>query len=304
VPGPAAEFHNGLSRGSAPGRAFGDPVADPGSAVVKVIEVEATNDRSFAVDEHEEDADTSVLLVKQRLVMFSKIRVELVAAVGQRPREVGAILVLELEHRVQMSAGQALKLGHAPKVSGNSERAAQTSALSPVERSGQGLPLAVAGSAGQESRSEVPRSLEATTVGSRPMAGLTPYIHFPGTARAALSFYAQVFGGTAELHTFAEFSRSDGPADAIAHGLLLDAPVALYGADVAGDEPVFRAQGLMLSLLGTADPETLRTWFNRLAEGGTVVDDLKQRPWGAFDGQVIDRYDLHWLIGFETDPDA
>lgn len=30
----------------------------------------------------------------------------------------------------------------------------------------------------------------------------------------------------------------------------------------------------MLSLLGTADPSTLRTWFSRLSEGGQVVDDL------------------------------
>jgi PhnB protein len=26
---------------------------------------------------------------------------------------------------------------------------------------------------------------------------------------------------------------------------------------------------------------------------------LQVRPWGASDGQVIDRYGLHWLIGFE-----
>ena len=32
-----------------------------------------------------------------------------------------------------------------------------------------------------------------------------------------------------------------------------------------------------------------------------VVDDLQKRPWGASDGQVIDRYGRHWLIGFETD---
>ena len=30
-----------------------------------------------------------------------------------------------------------------------------------------------------------------------------------------------------------------------------------------------------------------------------MIDDLQQRPWGAFDGQVVDRYGLHWLIGFE-----
>jgi PhnB protein len=127
----------------------------------------------------------------------------------------------------------------------------------------------------------------------------TPYIHFPGTAREALCFYADVFGATAQLHTYAEFQRSDGPADAIAHGLLHGGPVALYGADAGEGGQPFQAQGLMMSLLGTADPDTLRAWFTRLSDGGTVVDDLQERPWGASDGQVIDRFGIHWLIGFE-----
>jgi PhnB protein len=128
-----------------------------------------------------------------------------------------------------------------------------------------------------------------------------PYLHFPGTAREALTFYGDVFGCSVELHTFAEFNRTDGPADAIAHGYLAQGPVVLFGSDVAGDQPPFRSEGLMLSLLGTADPATLRSWFSSLAKGGQVVDDLQKRPWGASDGQVIDRYGLHWLIGFEGD---
>jgi PhnB protein len=142
-------------------------------------------------------------------------------------------------------------------------------------------------------------SLDRNTI--RGMAGLTPYFHFQGTAREALSFYAGVFGGATQLHTFSEFGRSDGPADAIAHGYLTDTPVALFASDVAAEEPAFHAQGLMLSLLGTAEPDTLRRWFAALAEGGQVVDDLQERPWGASDGQVIDRYGLHWLIGFERE---
>jgi PhnB protein len=131
------------------------------------------------------------------------------------------------------------------------------------------------------------------------VAAPTPYLFFAGDAREALAFYAGVFGGELQLHTFAEFGRTDGAADAIAHGYLADGPVALYASDVAGGEPAFRAQGLMLSLLGTADAGTLRAWFARLAEGGTVVDDLQERAWGASDGQVIDRYGVHWLIGFQ-----
>lgn len=136
------------------------------------------------------------------------------------------------------------------------------------------------------------------------MPGPTPYINFQGMARAALSFYADVFGGTPQLHTYAEFGRTDGPADAVAHGYLVGSPIALFASDAAGEQPAFLAQGLMLSLLGTADAVTMRVWFAHLAEGGNVVDDLQKRPWGTFDGQVIDRYGLHWLIGFEDDADA
>ena len=48
----------------------------------------------------------------------------------------------------------------------------------------------------------------------------------------------------------------------------------------------------------------MRGWFARLAQEGQVVDDLQERPWGAFHGQVIDRYTIHWLIGFAADATA
>jgi len=131
------------------------------------------------------------------------------------------------------------------------------------------------------------------------MTDPTPYLHLPGTAREALTFYGEVFGCGVQLHTLEEFGRTDGPAEAIAHGYLVDGPVSLFAADAMGDQPSFRCEGMMLSLLGTASPATLRAWFGRLAEGGRVVDELQTRPWGASDGQVIDRHGLHWLIGFE-----
>jgi PhnB protein len=129
--------------------------------------------------------------------------------------------------------------------------------------------------------------------------GITPYLHLPGTAREALEFYASVFGGTTELHTYAEFGRTDGPTGAIAHGQLVDGPFELFAADAAEGEPSFEAEGLMLALLGSADPASLTRWFEALSEGGTVIDPLQEREWGATDGQVRDCYGLHWLIGFE-----
>ncbi|GAA0985284.1 hypothetical protein ENKNEFLB_02425 [Nocardioides aquaticus] len=136
------------------------------------------------------------------------------------------------------------------------------------------------------------------------MTAPTPYLTFPGTARDALAFYGDVFGCSVQVHTFSEMSRTDGPDDAVAHGYLTGGPVALFAADAASDERAFRAEGLLFSLLGTAPAATLRQWFSDLSAGGRVVDALQQRPWGAWDGQVVDRHGLTWLIGFEDDPDA
>jgi PhnB protein len=131
------------------------------------------------------------------------------------------------------------------------------------------------------------------------MTGIAPYFHFAGRAREALEFYAGVFGGTVTVNTFGEFGRTDGPADAVAHGVLVGSPVNLFAADAGDGEDTLAVSGLMFSLLGTAAPDELTRWFRALAEGGTVVDDLQRREWGASDGQVRDRYGVLWLIGFE-----
>ena len=130
------------------------------------------------------------------------------------------------------------------------------------------------------------------------MSGIVLYVTFPGTTRQALEHYASIFGGSVALHTLKEFGRTDGPPDAIAHGEL-SGPVQLAGSDAVGSDTGFRMAGVSLSLLGTAEPQTLREWFDRLAEGGRVLDPLQVRPWGATDGQVEDRYGLRWLIGYE-----
>ncbi|MHA7209992.1 VOC family protein [Arthrobacter sp. MDT1-65] len=130
------------------------------------------------------------------------------------------------------------------------------------------------------------------------MAAPLVYVSFPGIAREALGFYADVFGGELTLHSYQDFGRTDGPPDAVAHGVL-DGVVALAGSDAAAGERAVRVEGLLLSLLGTAEPAILHAWFDRLSVGGSGIDPLSPRPWGASDGQVTDRYGLRWLLGYE-----
>lgn len=140
---------------------------------------------------------------------------------------------------------------------------------------------------------------ESSTQQQKPEAPLV-YISFPGTAKEALGFYAAVFGGSLSLFTYAEFGRTDGPADAIAHGELRGV-VSLAGSDTPAGEKSVRLEGFMLSLLGTAEPAILHEWFEKLSIGGTVLDPLSPKPWGASDGQVEDLHGLRWLIGYEPE---
>lgn len=130
------------------------------------------------------------------------------------------------------------------------------------------------------------------------MTRITPNILLPGTAREALEHYHGVFGGELELHTYADFGRTDGPGDSIAHGMLTG-PVSLFAADAGAADDAFSSTGLMFALLGAAEPSVLHEWVDALADGGRILDPLQMREWGASDGQVRDRYGVTWLIGYE-----
>lgn len=133
------------------------------------------------------------------------------------------------------------------------------------------------------------------------MTGVAPYLSFAAEAREALQFYQSVFGGEVGVNTYAEFGRDDGPADAVAHGMLRG-PVTLFASDAApGEHAVssMRDSGVLLSLLGTAPAAEMERWFAALSEGGIVDDPLQERPWGAHDGRVTDRFGVTWLIGYE-----
>lgn len=132
------------------------------------------------------------------------------------------------------------------------------------------------------------------------MSGLVPCLYFPGNAADALGFYRDVFGGELSLFTYEQFGRTDGPGDAVAHGILSGA-VELFGADAGPDADAVHIVGATFSLLGTADPATLQQWFTALAEGGQITDPLQKRAWGDWDGQVTDRYGIRWLIGFHPE---
>ncbi|SEO82812.1 YciI family protein [Aquisalimonas asiatica] len=130
------------------------------------------------------------------------------------------------------------------------------------------------------------------------------HVVFPGNCREAMTFYADVTGGSVEaMLTFGETpAAADTPADW--HDRIIHASVNLrgrriMGADMAGD-CYTKPQGARIHL-EFADPARGEAVFNRLADGGSIVMPWEQTFWAHRFGMVDDRFGIGWMISCEID---
>ncbi|MCB0893792.1 MAG: VOC family protein [Nocardioidaceae bacterium] len=127
---------------------------------------------------------------------------------------------------------------------------------------------------------------------------LSPYLHFRGEARDAMTFYESVLGGKLEVMTFADMGGmgvGDDEIDLVMHSALtVSESVLLMAADVPRHMEGALANGHVA--LSGDDVETLRGWFDGLADGGTVEMPFEKAPWGDWFGSVADRYGVSWMV--------
>ena len=127
---------------------------------------------------------------------------------------------------------------------------------------------------------------------------LNPYVHFKDNAREATDFYKSVFGGELTRSTFAEFGSSSGPADAdlIMHAQLeTPAGFTLMASDTPAHMQARPAGNIGISLSGT-DEAALSGYWNKLAEGATILQKLEKAPWGDSFGMLTDKFGVDWLV--------
>ncbi len=137
------------------------------------------------------------------------------------------------------------------------------------------------------------------------MAGLNPYLNYPGTTEEAFNFYKSVFGGDfANLMRFkdtpeaSKLSAEEG--EKIMHvsypikGTMLMATDALESMGQKIDN------GNSFHLAVSADSkEEADKYFNSLAVGGTVVMPLMDTFWGAYFGMLKDKYGVQWMVSHD-----
>lgn len=131
-------------------------------------------------------------------------------------------------------------------------------------------------------------------------ARISPYLGFRDQARAAMTFYGEVFGAEPTFSTFDEFGMAQDPADAgkVMHSQLeLPGGGVLMASDAPAAMPVPGESSVSVALFGdAADAETLRAVFARLSEGGTPGVPLEVAPWGDEFGMCTDRFGVGWMV--------
>jgi PhnB protein len=131
---------------------------------------------------------------------------------------------------------------------------------------------------------------------------LNPYLGFRDTARQAMEYYREVFGGELEVSTFAELQGSEDPAeqDKIMHAMLTTpGGMVLMGADTPNSMDYTPGNNHSVSLSGTDDAE-LRRYWDGLIDGGTVTVPLEKAPWGDSFGMCTDRFGVPWLVNISA----
>jgi PhnB protein len=126
---------------------------------------------------------------------------------------------------------------------------------------------------------------------------LNPYLNFRDETRDAMEFYRGVFGGELRMNTFKEYQASEDPSEdnKIMHAQLDADGLVFMAADTPNHMEYQPGTNFNMSLSGD-DESTLRGYFEKLQEGGTVMMPLEKAPWGDTFGMLVDRFGVRWLV--------
>lgn len=138
-------------------------------------------------------------------------------------------------------------------------------------------------------------------MGAHPEGIMTthPYLHFQGCCAEAMAAYAEILGGT-DLRMLPYSAMPGGDARPGADGRIMHAELSLgSGRLMASDFPPGMegdAQAAVSIMQAAPDVGTASGWFDRLAEGGAVIQPFGPTFFSPGFGMVKDRFGTHWII--------
>lgn len=134
------------------------------------------------------------------------------------------------------------------------------------------------------------------------MKQISPYLTFSGNCREAMTFYQACLGGELNFQTIGESPLSDKMPrhmkDYILHASLSYKNIQIFGTDMVWDEGLQKGNAVSL-MLDCGSEKELRSLFGKLSEEGTPRHGVEHTFWGAYIGDLTDRYGNSWLLHYE-----
>ena len=140
------------------------------------------------------------------------------------------------------------------------------------------------------------------------MLTINPYLNFPGTTEEAFNFYKSVFGGEfAMLQRFKDTPEGDKvPADVKEKIMHVALPI---GGNVLMATDAVESMGFSLTpgnnvyiCISPESKEEADRIFNGLAEGGKVSMPIQDMFWGAYYGDLTDKFGVRWMVNYMKNP--
>ncbi len=131
---------------------------------------------------------------------------------------------------------------------------------------------------------------------------VTTHLNFAGQARAALSFYAEVFGGEPVIMTYGAMGQAEqasSPDNVIWGQVASEDGFRIMAYDVQADRRHDAGtNAFYVSVRGTS-VENIQMRWKALADGATILQPIGPSPWSPAYGMLTDRFGITWILDVE-----
>lgn len=131
---------------------------------------------------------------------------------------------------------------------------------------------------------------------------LQAYLNFKDNTRQAMEYYRTIFGGKLNMQTFVEYHASQDPSEdnKIMHAeLIADNGITFMAADTPNRMEFRPGSNFSLSLSGDNENE-LKTYFQKLSDGGKITMPLEKAVWGDSFGMCTDKFGIGWMVNISS----
>jgi PhnB protein len=132
------------------------------------------------------------------------------------------------------------------------------------------------------------------------------YLNFNGNCREAVEYYAQVFGTEKpQIMTFGETPPDpDYPLPEEAKNLVMHTRLNINGSNVMFSDvfpgmPFVVGNNISLAVV-SKNLDEIKSFFNKLKDGGTVGMDLQETFWSKCYGNLTDKFGIEWQFNYDS----